>query len=383
MALVALDGSLLVPIGPGFNSGTNQPTNTTTTLDATNEALIFVGQIVTSDGASHTIDTTGSSSIGWRTASVTFANGGTTVKVGLAAVDTTNGPPVRAAHASDVITFDVNAAFTGGGGGITANAWQTSVPTAGTKTVANGDFIAMAVQMTARGGADSIQVAGGVTDQTYHRPAATQLLSSTYTALGRSPIAIITFSDGALGYFYGSNVSSTQSSRTWNSGSATKEYGQLYKLPFPVNVYGLYGWAAPTADFDIVLYSDPLGTPVAEKTISMDSNAVANVSGARFSVLFASPYTTTADQNIGAVFKPGASNITAYYRTLASATHRIVDPWGTEGYGISRASGAFGDANSSLDHYYIGLLVGAFDNGAGGGGGGVSRARSNGGVALC
>jgi hypothetical protein len=55
----------------------------------------------------------------------------------------------------------------------------------------------------------------------------------------------------------------------------------------------------------------------------------------------------------------------------------VADTWGVDGYGISRASGAFSNANSSLDHYYIGLIIGAFDDGAGAGAaGGISRARA-------
>ena len=119
MALVGLDGQPLVAIGPVYNmTAAGAPAVAATTLDAANEALIAIGQIWTSDGASHTINTTGSSSIGWRTSSVTFANGSTVVKIGLAAVDTANGPPARAANAANVITFDVNAAPVGGGGGI-------------------------------------------------------------------------------------------------------------------------------------------------------------------------------------------------------------------------------------------------------------------------
>ena len=74
-------------------------------------------------------------------------------------------------------------------------------------------------------------------------------------------------------------------------------------------------------------------------------------------------YILSAETEIAAVFKPGASNIEAYYKTLHSATHRIADAWGTDGYGISRAAGAFANDNSSLDHYYIGLIVGAFEHG--------------------
>lgn len=383
MALVNADGGFVVPLGFNpFLTGAAGPGVTNTTIDAANEAIIFYGQIITSDGGSHTIDTTGSSSIGWRAGTTTFANGGTTVKVGIGTIDAATGPPARATNAADVITFDVAAVFTGGGGGITTAAWNTSVPTTGTKTIANGDFVAIAIQMTARGGADSVVVPSQSTNAAPHRPGTTSFTGGSYAAVVAVPMCVVTFSDGALGWFYGSTAVSAFTSRTWNSGDATKEYGQLFKLPFPTKIYGLYGHIAPTADCDVILYSDPLGTPVAEKTVSIDGNVVAGTGNNRFEVLFSTPYTTTADQNVGAVFKPGGSNVSTSYKTIGVATHRITDLYGTDGYGISRASGAFADANSGLDHYQIGLLVGAFENGAGGSGG-VSRARSNGGIGLC
>ena len=362
MAWAALPGAPFGLIGPAIHIASSLPIITSGSIDATNEAAIFIGHAVTSDGASHTIDTTGSSSLGWRAGAVTFANGGTTVVVGLAAVDTAAGPPGRAANATNVITFDVAASFTGGGGGITSNAWHTSAPTTGTKTIANGDLIAFAVQMTARGGADSVQVSYQSNDLAIHRPLVTLYTGGSYAASAGLPNALITFSDGATGWFHASDVASLFTGRVWNSGSATKEYGQLYKLPFPIKVYGFYGNADIDGDCDFILYSDPLGTPVAEKTVSFDANTRTATTGRRFFVEFDAPYFVDAYENIGAVFKPGATNVTAYYKTLASATHRVVDPWGTSGYGISRASGAFADANSSLDHYYIGLIVGAFQH---------------------
>ncbi|WP_210161862.1 hypothetical protein, partial [Bradyrhizobium elkanii] len=57
-----------------------------------NETYI-IGRMRTSDGNSHTIDTTGSSAIGWRNIGVVFSSGTTVLNVGLAAVDTTNGSP--------------------------------------------------------------------------------------------------------------------------------------------------------------------------------------------------------------------------------------------------------------------------------------------------
>lgn len=369
MALVSVPGAPLVPIGPGFNTTQGVPFFANVTVDAANEAAIFFGHVLTSDGGSHTIDTTGSSSLGWRTGSVTFANAGTTLKVGLSDAINSAGPPVRAANVADVISFDVSASLTGGGGGVTGSAWQTHAPGSGSKTIANGDLVCFSAQLTARGGSDSVQVFFSGASSIQHRPAVVGFTGGAYGVNTGVPTAIITFADGALGYFQASDVLSAITVRTYNSGSAAKEYGQLYDLPFPCTIYGIYGWVDPDNDFDVVLYSDPLGTPVAEKTVTIDANMMASATGRRFSVAFATPYSvTTANQKVAAILKPGASNISAYYKTFANAAHRITDPYGTTGYGVARASGAFAAENSNLDNYYIGLLVGAFDSGASAGG---------------
>ncbi len=374
MSIAAFDGGWNARLGYNLEISNSLPSTSNLVIDAANETIIFIGRIATSDAASHTIDTTGSSALHWRTNTSTFSNAGTTVKVGLAAVDTTTGPPARAVNVADVITFDVNASFTGGGGGIPANTWQTHVPTTGTKTIAHGDLVAFAVQMTARGGSDLIHVQVQVSlTNTVYFPTVTTFQGAVYAAQAGLPNCIITFSDGAKGFFHCGEVYSTITTQTWNSGSATKEYGQLFKIPAPLRIYGIYGIMDADADCDIVLYSDPLGTPVAERTVAIDLNTVTSANGRRFNVLFSSPYDTTADQLIAAVYKPGASDVSAYYKTLGAATDRISDIWGTDGYGISRASGAFADMGSSLSHVYIGLHVGGLE--VGGGGGGISRAR--------
>lgn len=362
MALVALPG-LALPFGVGQHMGRQVPAVSNITLDAVNDVCVCTGRIITSDGASHTIDTTGSSSIQWRCNSLTFANGSTTVKVGIAAIDTANGPPPRAVNVTDVVTFDVSASLVGGGGGITANAWQAHVPDTGTKTIANGDLVCITFQMTARGGADSVQVqiASGLAG--YHHPVITQNPAG-YLVSNNVPCCIIQFSDGAYGWIVASEVFSAITTQTWNSGSATKEYGQLYSFPFGMKVSGLYGWVDPDNDFDFVLYSDPLGTPVAEKTTSFDLNTMANASGRYFTTIFAAPYLLKPNTPIAVVFKPGASNISTYYRTLGHADHRIADFCGLNSYGVSRASGAFANMNSSLDHVMCGLLVSHLDHSA-------------------
>ena len=359
MALVSVP-SMVMPMGIGWNDRWDLFPSTTALMlmDATNKSVAFIGQIVTSDGGSHTIDTTGSSSIGWPAGSSIFSNVGSQFRVGIAAVDTTAGPPARAVNVADVITFDVVAQYTGGGGVLQSIAWNTSVPTAGTKTIAHGDLVAVCFQLTAKAGSDGFRVAA-IASEGQHRPTTT-LFTSAYVAQSILPNFIITFSDGALGYFFGSHATGpTLPSRTWNSGSSPSEYGQLFQMPFGMKVSGLYGWPAVTADLDMVLYSDPLGTPVAERTVFVDANTVGSTGAVRMTVMFDSPLIVKPNQPIVAAFKPGGSNISAYYKTLNNAAHRITDVCGLSGYGVQRTTGAFLNANSSLDHYYIGLMASA------------------------
>jgi hypothetical protein len=376
MSLVAIDGMPLVPFGAAGRNGLPITAGGgNIVLDATKEAFIMIGRVKTEDGASHTIDTTGSSSLGWLSGTLTFANAGTTVKVGLAAVTTAAGPPGRAANASDVITFDVSKTLTGGGGGITASAWQEHVPDTGTKTIADGDLVAFAVQMTAAAGADVVRPGANtnITQALGNMPYVTEYTGGSYgTANAFIPNGVITFSDGTFGFFAGAYVYLTgQSTQTWNSGSATKEYGNFFQFPFPVNIYGLIHGAGLAGATDLILYTDPLGTPAAQKTVSVDLHTVGSATVNRPSyTVFASPYSLAASTPCAAIAKPtSATNITMNYKTYNIAGHQKSEPFGANGYAINRASGAFAAQNSNKDRYAIGLLVGAWDNATGGAGG--------------
>lgn len=381
MALTALGGMPLITIGAaGFPAtSTLIPSAATSVVDAANEAVSYIGQVFWEDAGSHTVDTTGSSSLQWRCATATFANAGTTVIVGLAAVDAANGSAApRAANAADVITFDVSRSMTGGGGGITSGVWNTTVPTSGTKTIAHGDLVAFSIQMTARGGADAVTMSypnhqsGGQGI----RPTVGTFLGAAYGAGGGLPNCLIVASDGTLGFFYGATCYSATSTSAYNSGSSPNERGNVIIPPVPGKVYGIaysVALAGNTSDFDLVLYSDPLGTPSAQKTASVDANTVGSNSGNLFAVaLFSSPYTFTASQPLAAILKPTtANNVTFSYLTLANSAHAKGMSLGTGAYAVNRSSGAFAAQNSNLDRYAIGLLVDSFDNGVGGGSAGV------------
>jgi hypothetical protein len=362
MSLVALDGTPLVAIGQPFIPGSvlGLPGATSLLQDAAKEACIMHGHIITDDGGSHTIDTTGSSSLGWRAGAVTLANAGTTFKVGLAALDTANGPPARAANASDVITLDVSGSYTSAAAP-TANAWNQKVPDSGTKTIANGDLVAFCTQMTARGGADAVNTSNGTGVVGVPRPGVTGFVGGSYADAGTPPNAVITFSDGHLGWFYGGAVFATASTGQSFNNTGTNEYGNLFQLPFPVKIYGLYAACNVAGDTDFVLYSDPLGTPASAKSVSVDLNVISTSQARYSSYLFASPYTTTANKPVAAIVKPtSATSVQFVYKTYNAAAHQVTEMCGTNGYAVNRASGAFAAQNSSKDRFAIGLLVGAF-----------------------
>lgn len=364
----ALDGNPLFPIGVDLlmlgNLG--YPTATNITLDAANEASICLGHVFTSDGQTHTLDTSGSSSIGWRAGAVTFANAGTTVKVGLATVDDTTGPASRATNVADVVTYSVSASLTGGGGGISANTWHEHVPDTGSLSVGHTDLLAMAVQMTARGGADSVIVTNSaIGNGAFHRPGVTQFVGGAYTAVASVPNCHITFADGATGWFAGSSLWSVASTgQTWNSGSATKEYGNFIQRPYPMRVHGIISYTNFTNNADLVLYSDPLGgSPVAERTIAIDANQTQTGNSRAGFYMLSNPYNVAPNQPLGVIMKPGASNISSIYKTFNAAVNGRSEIGGQNIYAINRASGAFAAQNSNKDKFAIGLLVEQFSGG--------------------
>lgn len=338
-------------------------------IAATNDAVIFAGKLWWEDGGSHTIDTTGSSSIQWRSGPSTFANAGTTVKVGIGAVDATTGPPVRAVNVTNVITFDVAAVFTGGGGGITTAAWQTSVPTTGTKTIANGDLIAISFQMTAKAGADSVGLSCENNLAIPNLPAVTQFSTSSYAATNGLPNVVVVSSGGVRGYIFGGFVATVaQTFQTWNNASGSKEYGNILRFPIPTRAYEIVTENSISGNCDFVLYGTPLGTPSALATVSALAVQTANQSlSSHTSFVFASPVDLAANTDYAVIANPSsATSVQMLYKTFADANHENSEWLGTDCYAVSRNTGAFAAQNSNKDRFAIGLLVGAFDAGGGG-----------------
>jgi hypothetical protein len=338
------------------------------TLNAVNYAIECIGQIFWDDGGTHTVDTSGSSSIGWRTSSNAFTSGSTTVLVGIAPVDASNGTPGRASNSSNVISFDVAASFLGNGGGITSNAWQESVPTTGSKTMAHGDLVAVAVQMTARGATDSVSWRMiALPTGSNGMPTVTQFNGSTYSTQGVMPNVTVRASDGTRGYIFGGHVASAFGTTTINNGSATREMGNLFQVPYPCKLLGIISDPnlSSGADFDMIVYSDPLGTPASIASASTNSKQIGGTSLALHMRMFASPPTLAANTNYGMACKPTtANNVALSYMTFGNVAHQTSIGGGANGYAITRgSSGAFAAQNSSLDRYFMGVMIAGGDSG--------------------
>jgi len=354
MSQLLIPGGLTrLPTVPFNGAGTNA----TSTLNVTGETCVFASSIILENplGGSKTISAAGGGSIVWSAGPVTFSSGSSTFKIGLQDVSTAASPTQGDG------TFDVVASFTGGGGGITASAVNTSVMTTGTKTIAHRDLVAIVFEFTARAGSDTIGVRAINTATTWIPsngfPTVTDNTGGTYARVsGAIPLAQLVFDDGTLGWFYGAsffNYNTTPTSVTINSGTATAdEYGTYLNYPFTyyaVGVQCFVNLSGTSADVELLLYSDPLGTPVVERTITLDATQSPAVATQLNNVLlFSTPILLKANTPYAVTLRPTtANNITMYYREVGTVAQGDGSEIGTYCYAVRRLdnTGAFSDYN--------------------------------------
>ncbi|QIG92278.1 hypothetical protein [Bradyrhizobium sp. 6(2017)] len=338
-------------------------------LGAANAAYVAIGDMWWDDHGSHTIDTSGSSLIGFQLGSGTWANGGSTLKVGIASLDTSNGPTGRPVNSSGVITPDVAAVITGGSG-LTQLAWNDVVPTTGTRTIAQAERIAIFLQLTARAGSDALLVrsmpnagfSNGIPNVcTYN--------GSSFVGQQLTPNFELRAHDGVRGALLGTYLISSGSSKSWNNTSTPKEYANIVQVPYACKAYGVVMYGNVSGDFDYVLYEDPLGTPVARASGSVDANTVAGTGVETYNLAFTTGFgwELTPGVPYAVAIKPtSGSNVSMNYMTFANVAHQASVPGGDNGYAVSRSTGAFSAQNSSLDRFFLGLRVGGGNAGGGG-----------------
>lgn len=325
------------------------------TLNAAGERCHMVGYMFLENplGGSKTISQAGGGFIVWRTGTSTFANASTTFKVGIQDVSTASSPSQGDG------TFDVQGSYAGNSGAITSSATQASAMTTGTKTIAHGALVSVTFEMTARGGTDSVVVlcnsSGLGTPDTSLLPAVTDNTSGSVVRSSMLPNLYIVFDDGSLGWIFGAGFSiSLGTAQTFNVNTGTAdEYGNIINVPctFVANgVSVVMSFASNAADCELILYSNPFGTPVAERIVTIDATQIsASATVDKVSALFSSPYNMRANTNYAVSIRPTTTNnVTTYYSDAHSETGGKTGYPNSNCYAARRvdAGGAFSDYNS-------------------------------------
>jgi hypothetical protein len=339
------------------------------TMDAAGESYFGVGYLLLSSGpgTSATISAAGSGKIYYKTGAITFANGSTNLRVGIQDV---------AGTGLEDTTFDVQADLVGGVATITASVVNVATMTSGTKTITHGDLVAVGMEMTARGGADSVVVSrSGINSTVPYFTADT----GSGPALGVGlPLFAVEFDNGVLGYFDGSGFPYlSDQSAAFSNASTPDEYALVFQLPFPASAVGAFvriSSASAADDFEVILYSDPLGTPVAERTIVQDmSFSSGNASTHFYGRTFSSAYNLLANTKYGVALRPTTANTIQFDRlnfNTGNGILRKATPLGTNWslYSRSDQTGAFGSESLILMPLF-GLWLSAFDDAVSAGGG--------------
>lgn len=287
------------------------------TNNATGEYAGIVGRIWLAGGTgSKTCSSGGGCQFGWTVGSLTFANAGSSLQIGLQDVDTATG------FADG--TFDVSVTLVPGTDTATANTVNLHTADAGTKTLTHGDLVALKMEWIVRAGSDATVVTT-VSRQAFPFAFPYGVYNDgSGDQRNSNPIAtFIVFDDGSLGWFDGvpilRNFIVGRTTISVNSGSTPDEYAAIIQVPVSLSINGFGMWLngiASTDDFEYVLYADPLGTPSVVATYALDpavnsQDGVILRYGSTIDLAAATPY--------GLAWRPTTTNaITFEHFTLPS-----------------------------------------------------------------
>lgn len=293
----------------------------TRALDATGESHSAIGRVHIQGGGTKTISAAGGGAITWATTTApTFANGATNLRIGIQDVVMTTG--------LEDTTYDVYADLVGGTDTINA-VWNTTPMESGTKTIADGDLVAVVIELTNRAGADTVSVsltntfALGPSGFPYGTVDGGAGPTKTTNALQ----LVIKFDDGTYGWIEGLapiTGDTLTSTGSYNSSSTPDEYAAIFTVAVDMEVaaFGI-GLASVVSgdDCEFHFYSDPLGSPSVIETITMDADLVgAGSSTTAHVVKLAAPYTVLAGVAYGLSVRPtGAGGVVFRYHDLGSA----------------------------------------------------------------
>lgn len=367
------------------------PNSVDTVLDAANEEVIFLGRVwLEGRTGSKTLSAAGGGSIWWMpgAATITFANAGTTMRIGVQDVNLTSGPPGLGDG-----TDDVYADLVGGTDTITALTFRDTTMTSGSKDLTHGQLIAISLRLTARAGADLVRVrspqgvGASVTTINVLEPSVTSNLGA-YAHVNAIPMVVIEFDDGSYGYIDGTFVTSTGALRTsidYNTGSTPDERGNIFRLPGPISIDGLWAFSrtsGASANFELCLYSDPLGSPSLIEAVTYDSNTIAATVDRMLVCPLATVQSLSANTDYGITIRPTtADSVRAWEFDVAATGHWTAHPMGSNCNQITRSDNAGAFAESTTKRILCGVRISGIGDDAGGSGGGGMKMVGRGGLA--
>lgn len=381
MALVSFPQGLWWPYQ--LAQGLSQPTANLTTLNTATQKTHMYGRMYIQGRATNkTLSQAGGGTITFVTiATTTFANAGTTLDVGLQDTNAT-GAPTRPDG-----TFDVKRTLTGGTDTLTNGGFNTYAMDTGSKTLSHGDLISLVFDLTARGGADSINIGacdnfgmfGETNSNQQHFPGANSFTGGAWSSSSSTvPVALITFDDGTLGFFDQSTFAGILGSESYSDSTNPDERGLIFQVPFPcqVDAFKAYLLSMRSAsDFTFTIYADPLGTPTSIGSVSgtgAQMNTV-NFGNGWVGLPLTTPVTLAANTDYCAALRvTSASASDLAFSPLANTAHRALYPAGTTIRKATRnnLTGAFTAESPATTMYNMGVRISAVDDGTGSGAGG-------------
>lgn len=292
-----------------------EPALTSVLIDAADEYVDFVGRVMWDGypGSAKTVSSAGGKVI-WRTGAVTWNTAGTTLRISIQDVD---GAPASIPRGDG--TDDVYLDIVYGTTAITATtdyaSGAQSAFTNGSKSIAQGDLIAIRFKITAFVSTNLVNVIaknanGRAWPSVSHKTTAVAALSAT-------PNVMIVADDGTVGWLEGSGFTGALTSRTFDSGTATAdEYGSAFTIPFGIEVCGiewiLRGNVITGAGVDLNLFTGSAGSPTKSRTVNFDSQHFAGNTAATSVFygkhLFSSPITLAANDWFALTAMPLATN---------------------------------------------------------------------------
>lgn len=354
-------------------------------LDETTEELQMLYSITTEGSGPKTFGTSGSA-LQWYTRHAATLPAGWTLRVGIksaAQISTTAGAPARATPGG--AAFSVYKDLVGGTDTVTTYNCQTTVMNAGTPlTVNDGDLLAMCWLLTGAGAAPAVTIHGSGGANVYHFPGTTLITAGpVYTQSSLGANAMLVFDDGSLGWGEPSFLSLNVFGEVVEGQSVGDNFGNVFRVPFPCAVdlleaYVITPSTSGPGDFALILYSDPLGTPVALATATHDASLMMTTDAYRRVVRrLPVPQTLLPGTDYAIALKllaTGALTLLAY--DVHTPTHFKPNGLDETCYAAKSTGGAFvksSNANAVLGarRYYIWARLSHVDDGAGAGGGGM------------